>query len=165
MQVGRWRNTDIYGCRSQMTDLIGRWAGTGRGQSHLKSMHLDLTKTSMPRCISREPALDILSHKIVVAGMRITCAHPVDFLHLARRQVFARIQTPATFKKSLAPQDFVQTGDASGKTVSSVEKGGVGVRHFSRTRKQVGGKVRVVTALPHFLQQFDGPPGPYGPVP
>ena len=50
-----------------------------------------------------------------------------------------RIETPASFEQSLAPQDFVNAGNASVKLVGGIEDGGVGVGDLRGQSEQFAG--------------------------
>ena len=63
----------------------------------------------------------------VVVEMGIGGVDAIDFFELAGAEGFVRIEAPDTFEKALAAENFVQPGDASGKTVGGVKESGVGV--------------------------------------
>lgn len=67
-------------------------------------------------------------HEVVVDQVRVGLVDAVDFFALAGAESFGWIETPNTSEEALAAQDFVNTGDAAGEAVRSVEDGGVRVR-------------------------------------
>ena len=63
--------------------------------------------------------------KRVVGEVGISAAHPVDLLGLARREGLVRVQAPDASQQPLAPEDFVDAGNAAREAVLGIEEGGV----------------------------------------
>jgi len=76
----------------------------------------------------------------VVVEMRIGGVDTRDFSGLARAESFVWIETPGSFEKSLASENFVEAGDAAGKIVSGVEEGGVAICDFYTFSKEFNRK-------------------------
>ena len=68
--------------------------------------------------------------------MRIAGEHAIDLLRLSGAQLLVRIEAPASGEQPLAPQDFVNAGDAPGELVRRIEQRGVGVGQLGAERQQ-----------------------------
>ena len=86
---------------------------------------------------SRQPAVEVLLHEVVVDKMRISAADAVDFGGLAGGKILMRIEAPAASEQSLTPQNLVYTGNAAVKSVSRIEQCGVGIRNLLRKSQQI----------------------------
>ena len=101
------------------------------------------------------------------ARSRISRERAIDGAGLARAQFLVRIQAPAPGEEALAPQDFVDAGNAAGEPVGGIEQGGIGVGQLRAESQQAE---RVILAWltcrdgPAPLQQLDGAARPDGPL-
>src|ERR1043166_1714568 len=86
-----------------------------------------------------EPIVQMFGNEPVVAQVRVGAISPVDLLRLAGAEGFPGIKAPAPLQQSLAAEHFVDAGDATGKSVCSVEDGGIGVGHFNTATQEVRG--------------------------
>jgi hypothetical protein len=68
-----------------------------------------------------QPTVQSLAHKIIVCKMRIEPADTIDFFTLPWRQLFIRIETPASRQQALAAQDFVDARYAAMKAICRIE--------------------------------------------
>src|SRR5215813_14534473 len=77
-----------------------------------------------------QPPIEIFAHELIVVQMWIAGADAINLFHLPRREVLARVETPAARHQPLPPQNFVQSGDAPGELIPGVEERGVRVSDF-----------------------------------
>ena len=85
---------------------------------------------------STEPLSQIGLNEFIVIQVRVGSANPVDFFALARRKFHVRIQAERIRHQTLAAKDFMNAGDAAGKTIRGIEECRVAIRHLGRPRKQ-----------------------------
>src|SRR2546426_9763868 len=104
-----------------------------------------------------QPEVAILLDEGVVVEMRVGSVNPVDLFLLSGRQSLLRVETPDSFQQSLAPQHFVQTGDAAVESVRRVEKRGIRVRDLRRPGQELG---RRRGGTVNFVEQLDRLPRP-----
>ena len=69
----------------------------------------------------------MLGHERIVVQMRIQLVYAGDLVGLPRTERFGRIETPDAFKQPLAAKDFVNSRNAAGLVVGSVEESGVAI--------------------------------------
>lgn len=107
----------------------------------------------------------MLSDELRVTEVRIFSADAVNFCHLARRQIFVRIETPAAHEQALSSQDLVEARNAACEIVARIKECCICVSHFSRACEQREGAVAVIAPTGFDLfQQFDRAPCPHRPV-
>src|SRR5262245_41673911 len=85
---------------------------------------------------SSKPPVQTLPHERVVREMRIRGQHAIDFLHLARTEIFVRMEAPTAGEQSLPSQDLVDSGDAARELVRRIEERGVRVGQLGAEREQ-----------------------------
>jgi len=74
-------------------------------------------------------------NKVVVTQVRVCIIDSFDLLSLSRAKGLFGIQTPDSFEQTLTAQDLMESGNATGEVVRSVEKNCVGVRDFCTPTK------------------------------
>src|ERR1051325_7948385 len=74
-----------------------------------------------------EPIVQMFGNEPVIAQVRVGAINPVHLLRLAGAERFPGIKAPGPLQQSLAAEHFVDAGDATCKSVCSVEDGGIGV--------------------------------------
>src|SRR5262249_40929579 len=77
-----------------------------------------------------EPVGEAFADEGVIVQLRIAGVDAGNFFALAEAEGFVRVETPDSFEKALAAQDFVKTGNAAGEMIGGVEEGGVGIGDF-----------------------------------
>ncbi len=106
-----------------------------------------------------------MAHEGVVVEVWVGSVDAGDFFGLAGADGFVGIETPDAFEEALTAENFMEAGDAPGKIVGGVEKGGVGVGDFDAFADKgwrnsgVSANCRVT-----FVEKFDGFARPDGPV-
>src|SRR2546423_7822361 len=103
----------------------------------------------------------MLLDKVVVGEMRIETADAIDFFELAWREIFARVEAPAAFKKALAAQNFVNSGNTAGELMCGIKERGVRVGDLLGEREHVW---RDGGASFSDVHVADGGPVSFGPV-
>src|SRR5689334_9665272 len=68
--------------------------------------------------ISVEPGIEMFLDEGVVGEMRVEMADAIDFFELAGREIFVRVEAPATFEQALPAQNFVDAGNAAGELMA-----------------------------------------------
>ena len=82
-----------------------------------------------------QPASEVGLNEVVVIEMGVGLINAVDFLGLAGRELFVRIEAERIAQEPLAAQDLVDARNAARETVRGIEKGGVAISHFRGPRE------------------------------
>ena len=77
-----------------------------------------------------------LRDELVVHQVRVAGEHSIDLRHLAGTQFLVRIEAPPAGEQALAPQHFVDAGNASGEIVRGIEQRGVQIGELGAEREQ-----------------------------
>src|SRR5215831_19864369 len=91
--------------------------------------------------ISRQPALQVRAHEVIVVEVRIGGADAVDLLALSGSQRLLRVKAPDTFEQSLPAQDLVAAGDHAVEAVGRIEDRRVAVSDLRVERQKLGGNL------------------------
>jgi hypothetical protein len=68
-----------------------------------------------------QPVVQMLANEAVVVQIWICRVDQVNLLHLSARKIFLRLEAPAPLEQSLAPEDFMQSRDASPKMIRRIK--------------------------------------------
>ncbi len=77
-------------------------------------------------------------HELIVVEMTISLINSIYLARLAGTEPFGFIETPDSLQQTLAPQHFVNAGDATVKTIGRVEERGIAVRDFNPQLQKFG---------------------------
>src|SRR5439155_26346889 len=88
---------------------------------------------------------------------------PIDFFELAGREIFIRVETPASFQQALAAQDLVDACDTAAEMVGGVEECRVRVGNFVGEDYPVMPDA-MVPLRTYGFEYVNHPPGPHSPV-
>jgi hypothetical protein len=69
----------------------------------------------------------VLGYKIVIGQVWVSLADSGDFFGLSWAQGLVRVEAPDAFEQALTAQDFVATGNATGKVMGHIEQGAVAI--------------------------------------
>src|ERR1700719_539411 len=112
---------------------------------------------------SAKPFIKVLLYKCVILQMRVRLANTIDFRTLPRRKFFVGIKTPTPFEQALAPQNLMNTGNASSKIVNRIEDSCIRVCDLLGERQKFPGNLAGMVLRES--QMGNGSPRPHCPMP
>ncbi|CAD78414.1 hypothetical protein-signal peptide and transmembrane prediction [Rhodopirellula baltica SH 1] len=115
---------------------------------------------------STQPPAQIFAYECVVMEVRVGGDHTIDFFGLTAGKDFVWIEAPCSGQQALATKHFVDSRDATSKTVGRIEESRIAIRDLDVAAEQF--RRNVATAIQYgmnFIEQFNGRSSPHAPVP